>query len=324
MLAAIEIYNKPRVDYREECCVILLLNAWELLLKGLLSKDGQSVFYPKKRKEPYRTLTWRDALARAGTLLPKVVHLLPVQRNLELLSTYRDNAIHFYNKQGFGVVLYALAQTCIVNFKDTLESVFGLDLGADITWQLLPLGLKAPIDPIEYLSGKPGGDTKTSSAIRQFLGELQTAAREVEAAGSDTGRLLTVFVVRLESTKKIANADVVVGVTKADQTPGPLAVVKTVDPNISHPLKQTDIVGKIQNVHGRKFTTHVFQALVWKYHLKDQPQYCWQAREGYLTRYSNDTIAWIERLSAADIDAAMTDYAAHTKRAKSTRNSKPN
>jgi hypothetical protein len=37
LLAAIEIYNKPRFEYRDECFVILLLNAWELALKALLS-----------------------------------------------------------------------------------------------------------------------------------------------------------------------------------------------------------------------------------------------------------------------------------------------
>ena len=37
LLAAIEIYNKPRIQYRDECFVILLLNAWELLLKAIIS-----------------------------------------------------------------------------------------------------------------------------------------------------------------------------------------------------------------------------------------------------------------------------------------------
>jgi hypothetical protein len=36
LLAAIEIYNKPGFQYRDECFVILLLNAWELFLKALL------------------------------------------------------------------------------------------------------------------------------------------------------------------------------------------------------------------------------------------------------------------------------------------------
>ena len=64
MLGAIEIYNKPQFDYRDECFVILLLNAWELLLKALLSKKKKSIFYPKKRKEPYRTLSLQDALVK--------------------------------------------------------------------------------------------------------------------------------------------------------------------------------------------------------------------------------------------------------------------
>ncbi|MFZ5861806.1 MAG: DUF3644 domain-containing protein [Nitrospirota bacterium] len=94
MLAAIEIYNKPRFDYREECCVILLLNAWELALKSLISKSGKSLFYPKRRKEPYRTLSWRDAFGQAESFLPKELPPLPLRRNLDLLSIYRDHKEH--------------------------------------------------------------------------------------------------------------------------------------------------------------------------------------------------------------------------------------
>ena len=36
MIAAIEIYNKPRFFYRNECTIILLLNAWELVLKSTI------------------------------------------------------------------------------------------------------------------------------------------------------------------------------------------------------------------------------------------------------------------------------------------------
>jgi len=308
MLAAIEIYNKPRFDYREECCVILLLNAWELVLKALLSKNGESIFYPKKRKEPYRTLSWRDALGSAEGSFPKNLPPLPVRRNLELLGLYRDNAVHFYNARAFGTVLHALTQTSIVNFKDLLLASFDVDLGTEITWQLLPLGLRSPVDPIEYISGKTADQRRCSPAIRQFLAELAAAAHEVQQTGADTGRLLTAFSVRLESTKKIQDADVLVGVTKASDSPGPLAVVKTVDPNISHPLRLTEIVQKIPTLHGRRFTTHIFQAIAWKHQLKSKPEYCWQAKEGVLTRYSNDMVTWILVLTAAQVDAALTEY----------------
>jgi len=39
-LSSIEIYNKPDFKYREEIFTILLINAWELLLKAKILKDA--------------------------------------------------------------------------------------------------------------------------------------------------------------------------------------------------------------------------------------------------------------------------------------------
>ena len=169
LVAAIEIYNKPKFAYRDECFVILLLNAWELALKALLSKNGKSIFYPKKRKQPYRTLTWEDAIKQAEPLFPKTLPALAVRRNLELLSTYRDNAVHFYNAKGFASLIYALAQTGIVNFKDLVAEAFQVDLGKEITWQLLPLGMNVPLDPIEYIGSQETEDNKNASPVKQFI-----------------------------------------------------------------------------------------------------------------------------------------------------------
>ena len=191
ILAAIEIYNKPSFDYRNECVVILLLNAWELALKALLSKNKKSLFYPKKRKQPYRTLSWPDAFRKAENLLPNSIAALPVKRNLELLGTYRDNAVHFYNASGFSVVIYSLAQTCIINFRDLAEDSFGVKVEEQISWALLPLGLRPPLDAIQYMSGSGADIENQSEAVRHFLGLLATATEEVNNSSDDTGRLLT-------------------------------------------------------------------------------------------------------------------------------------
>jgi hypothetical protein len=309
MIAAVEIYNKPRFDYREECFTILLLNAWELILKAFLSKKGKSIFYKKKRREPYKTLSWKDAFNKAENFLPSNIEPLPVRKNLELLSTYRDNVIHFYNKQGFEVVIYELAQTAITNYKDLLKEAFNLDLGADIGWYLLPLGIKAPVNPIEYISGKNFSENHPMpAATRQFLSELRSAVEEVQNAHADTGRLLTIFTVKLESSKKIDKADVVVGVQSAGEEPGPLVIEKKVDPNITHPLRRKDILEKIGTLHGTKFTSYTFDAIGWKYDLKSDPVYCWKATEGVLTRYSYDIIPRINQLSESEVDVAINEY----------------
>lgn len=314
MLAAIEIYNKPRIDYRDECCVILIINAWELVLKAVLSKNGKSIYYPKKRRQPYRTLAWQDAFSAAERYFPKKLPVLPVRKNLELLGTYRDNAVHFYNEREFGRVFQALAQSSITNYVDLVKAVFEEDLGEEITWQLMPLGVRTPIDPVEYIAGGGtygGGPQK--SAMRQFLGELASAVQEIQHEGADTGRLLTILRVKLESVKKVQTADVTVGVGRAGEVEGPLAVVKAVDPNLSHPFRQTDILARVPEVHGRKFTSYIFQALAWKYDLKDDPRYCWRAKEGVLTRYSPDVVSWIGTLSAQDVEIAVRDYRLHNR-----------
>jgi Domain of unknown function (DUF3644)/EC042_2821-like Restriction Endonuclease-like domain len=318
IMAAIEIYNKPAFKYRDECVVILLINAWELILKALLSKNGQSIYYIKKRHESYRTLSLQSAFGKAETFFPKSIQALPVRRNLELLGTFRDNAVHFYNADGFGLLIYVLSQTCIKNFRDLLYDEFDVRLEDEINWQMMPLGIKSPIDVISYISPKGSLKEKQGKAVRQFLSELARATEEVKSSGKDTGRLLTVFNVKLESVKKIGDADVVVGVEKAEEATGPLAIVKTQDPNITHPLRQKDIVGTkekaglIGNLHGITFSAaYVFQALVWKYGLKKKQEYCWEAREGVLTKYSYDIVAWIKKLTKADIEGAIKDYRAH-------------
>jgi Domain of unknown function (DUF3644)/EC042_2821-like Restriction Endonuclease-like domain len=308
MLAAIEVYNKPRFDYRDECCVILLINSWELVLKALLSKNGESIFYPKRRREPYRTLSCRDALLKAETYFPSSLPALPIRKNLEMLSIYRDNCVHFYNAKGFGVVLYALAQTSIVNFKDLLSAAFRIDLGKEISWQLLPLGLKPPVDALDYMSHGVNNEKKGSTAVRQFLTELANASEEVHAAGLDTGRVMTVFTVKLESTKKIERADFVIGVQKADVAEGPLAIVRTQDPNITHPLKQGEILEEIGNLHGRRFTQHVFQAIAWKHDLKNKPHLCWKSTIYNLVGYSREVVTFFRDISEADLQTALAEY----------------
>jgi hypothetical protein len=210
MMAAIEIYNKPTFDYRDECFVILLLNAWELALKAAVSKNKLSIYYPKRRNQSYRTLSLTDVFNKAEKLFPNTLDALLVGRNLELLSTYRDNAVHFYNEAGFGCLIYALAQTSIVNFKNLIRAFFGINLGDEITWHLLSLGLVPPIDPIEYISGKLASTKRKGSAIRQFLTEFRSAVDDGEKAEADTGRLLTIFSVSLQSIKKIQKADAIV------------------------------------------------------------------------------------------------------------------
>lgn len=312
MLASIEIYNKPRIDYRSECFVILILNSWELLFKAICSKNRIRIFEPKERGKPYRTLSLWAAYEAAKPHLPKDISAKAVGENIGRLADYRNNAVHFYNEESLGVIIYGLAQTSIVNYRDIVFSVFNRDIASEINISLLPLSFSSPPDPIKFL----GSEKKHSSATAEFLHVISETTQELERDGIDTGRFLTVFEVSLQSTKKIQSADIVAGV-QGDAASGLLLVSKKLDPNKSHPHLRRAILEKVgKKVQGVRFTSHTFQALVWKYNLKEKDQYCWHNKNTNTYQYSNELVGWLKRLTAEDIESALQDYGAHLRKRK--------
>lgn len=122
-------------------------------------------------------------------------------------------------------------------------------------------------------------------------------------------RLLIVFKVKLESTKRIANADIVVGVRKeTDEVQGPLIVAKTIDPNITHPLRMKEVVETVGLLHGWAFTSGTFQAIAWKFGIKANPTFCWKSSMGEIVRYSHETVTFIKRLREGDVQLAKKEY----------------
>lgn len=312
--AAIEIYNKPRMDYREECFVILIVNAWELMLKAVLSKNRKRIYYRKLRGQPYRTLSVSDALNRTEKLFPAGVPFRPTAENLRLLVGYRDAAIHFYNRPGFGSLVYALAQTSIVNYRDVVQGVFGRDISQEITLSLLPLSIAPPVDPVEFLKDRAASTDK--GAVEELSRSIRSLVIELETDGEDTGRLLTTFSVNLVSVKKISAADLVVGVSATTgSAAGALLVTKPVDPNKSHPYREVDVIGRKGSSPGMGITIgdtrvgqYQFRALAHAYGARNEAKYCWRDETGAVTRYSPAWIDFIKRLSAGDLEEAIRKY----------------
>ncbi|WP_083933782.1 DUF3644 domain-containing protein [Sciscionella marina] len=308
MLAAIEVYNKPRFAYRDEVTIILLTNAWELLFKAIISKNKKSIYYRKKRHGAYRTLSLDDAAKRAIELdtWPSGISGEAIIKNVEMMSLYRDNAVHFYNESNFGVVLYSLAQTAIYNFRDIASRVFNKDIADEMSWQIIPLGTRSPIDPIEYLK-KPSEEAgaKRSRAVQDYLRELKRVEGELEATGIASDRLLTLYSVTLQSKKKVADADIVVAISSDEDIDGSV-IQKPVDPNDSYPYRQSHILTKLPE--DRKINGYKFQAITSEYGLRNDPRYCWKELDTGRFRWSGDVIPFIKNLTDGEISWAIKEY----------------
>ena len=314
LASAIEIYNKPRIEYRDECTVILLVNAWELLLKAILSKERVRIFYRKRRNEPYRTYSLSDALNRATPFFPTSVDFHATAKNIELLVEYRDNAVHFYNEPGFGVIVYALAQTAITNFRDLAKALFDRDVSDDITLSLLPLALGTPLDAVEFVRTTQT-DANTSASVRQFTARLKDLVVDLETQGRDTGRLFTVFQTHLVSTKKIAEADFTAGIQAGAGAGPPVLVHRLVDPNRTHPYRETDIISHPNRAGGlgiavgeTPLTQFPFRAIGYHLKAKEDPRYCWADKTGAVVRYSDAYVERLRSLKPEELTAARRAY----------------
>lgn len=309
MVGAIELYNKPSIQYRDETFVILVVNAWELLLKAVLCKSQRTVFYKKRRNEPYKSYAIKDAVTRTKDLIPASLAPAAIAANLEHLVLFRDNAVHFYNQHDFSVLVYALGQTAIVNFNELLKAAFGHGLEEQMAPNLMPIGLKPPVDPIAFLAGVRS-DGAANPVVLEFVRSLASATKELEDDGVDTGRLLTSYSVSLQSTKKISSADLLVGVQGHSDSDRMLVTQTFRDPNKAYPFRETEILAKKLTVDEVDIGQYAFRAVVWKYDLKKSAKHCWEATEGCLTKYSSDLLSFLKSLTAADIAQAKKEYSA--------------
>lgn len=307
MLAAIELYNKPRMEYRDEVTVLLVVNAWELALKAALKKASKPLFYKKKRGEPYRTLSAEDALKQVviHKLFPSGVDGKALAANVSALIDYRNRATHLYAAD-LGEMVYPFLQTSVLNFRDFMLDHFHKDLADSITWQLLPLGAKAPSQPVQFM--KAGPAAKAVAEVQDFIDDLRKIIDKAEADGADMQRVAAVYDVHLRSTKAVSSADLVVSVNPEAER----VVVKKTDPNQSHPYSATELLERVNaKREGRTLTSYDHQALCWKENLRENSRMAWKHKKGLSHNWSGDAVSHMMGLSDDYYDKVRTEYRSH-------------
>lgn len=219
LFAGIEIHNKPHISYRYPTSVILVINAWELLLKAYVykyigkkkiyenGKDGKTISFTK-------ALTITQDHINAGQQdksFPAVVD------NLKLLNEYRSANIHFYEK-GLDPIVFMLISKAVLNYSDFVTRYFNKDITRNDNLIILPVGFKLPFDPIEYLKQDYG------KAHNDFVNTVIQTVRSLADEGIKESIVIG-FDVYTASQKKIENADLIAAI---DQQNGTVALTKAI------------------------------------------------------------------------------------------------
>lgn len=177
--SAVEVYNKPSFAYREETFALLALNAWELLLKAKVLKDGDNdlrvirVYEPRKTKAgvPSKKLYVKrnragnpQTISLGGCLLAlektpaKLTHELKV--NLVALTAIRDNSAHYISASPvLAKQVLEIASASVKNFVILAKQWFGRDFSESLSLVL----------PLSFVSGAKEVDSVVVTADESRL-----------------------------------------------------------------------------------------------------------------------------------------------------------
>lgn len=255
LLAAIELYNKPDFNYREEAFSILALNAWELLLKGKLLRENNNrvrclyLYDQSQTKGGRPSLRKKVRRNRSGTpqtlALGKVIAELEnkgvalskqVKHNLVGLVEIRDSAVHFVDASPkLTKQVLELGTASVRNFIELSKQWFRQDLSAYHLY-LMPIG---------------------------FVG-APSSARAISVS-LDEGRLLEYLTALIGECRDEPNADfhvaleVSISMKRSSPTDATASVAITNDPSAQRVMLSEEDVRKQYPWDYRELTSRLYE-----------------------------------------------------------------
>lgn len=143
-IMGIEIYNKPTIKYRVEGFSFFICNAWELMLKAVLLKRNQSIYYPNKD----RTITLENTIKRIYT-----DNKQPLRINLEKIIELRNTSTHLITED-YETIYAPFFQSCVLNFCEQIKRFHNIDITDSIPQNFLTLSVSMNILTNEQIRGK--------------------------------------------------------------------------------------------------------------------------------------------------------------------------
>ncbi len=255
--AAVEIHNKPNIEYRYETVTLLINNSWELALKAYVRK------YVKERSiftKDGHTITINKALEYVTEDInqKKTGSFEAVKKNIELIEKYRNEVAHFYSDNMEPYIFMLVAKSAL-NYVEFMKMYFDKDIMAEEGLFIMPLGFKLPFKPEDFLSDK-GANYISSEESKEFIKSIVTVIRELDAEGIEDSVVLG-FDIYFESIKKISNSDIVAAITSVEDA-------EVIFGKVQQARFSDDPGGAVYNLSDDEFRR------IWKYSFNNLRDWC--------------------------------------------------
>ncbi len=283
-IMGLEIYNKPTLKYRLEGFSFFICNAWELMLKAKLLKEGETIYY----KDTGRTISLELAIKKIYTDKRQ-----PLRINLEEIIKLRNISTHFITEEYEGV--YApFFQSCVLNFSEQIKKFHNIDITNYISQNFLTLSVNINVLTNEEIRGKYS---------KEMAEKLITNKNEIEFLMSNNSSNDLYIPIRHEfvQIKDKKKADFIYAIAHEAEEKAKI-ITKFQDPNDKYKLTRKNVIASINkqiltknigfnytNSKGNsEFNEYTLNLIMKFYNLKNNEKYCFEF--GITRRYSHQLI----------------------------------
>lgn len=298
-LLALEVFNKPTIEYRLEGCVFFLCNAWELLFKAKLLSDDKKITF---KDNDGRTYGITECIKRVLTNEHD-----PIRINLSVVVGLRNTATHLVIPEYEADYIPFLAYN-VRAYVQKLYEYFGISINKYIKTDFLSLFTSRPVNTPINIIGKYGKNVRDAFNQRKEL--LQST---YENSGSEIALNVQVNLVRVN---KANLADVTYYRSNNPEDPHATVIKQEINPSETHTLTHHQVAKRIdteiktngilftplrapiptaKNPDPKMFTTNALDILLRKYGWRDNPEYCSKTPYGAnsIYKYSDKLVTTI-------------------------------
>jgi len=182
-LSSIEIYNKPDFKYREQVFVILIVNAWELLLKAKILKDNDddlSSLYVYQKGQPKTNRSGNPLTIEIFGAVKRLNLAPPIHENLNALIEIRDTVVHFFTSESLSYLVYTLGVAALRNYQRLVKDWFDQSL-LNYNFYILPLGFAYNFQTLSLIDLDK--EPEAISKLLQTVSTMQAADESSETSG---------------------------------------------------------------------------------------------------------------------------------------------
>ncbi|MFD0795869.1 DUF3644 domain-containing protein [Maribacter chungangensis] len=175
-LASIEIYNKPNFKYREETFSVLLVNAWELLMKArILSTNFEDIhsLYIENSKSTSGFEESRAGIPKTISI-NKAIKILSLDTtltsNLYALIEIRDNAVHFKNNSHLlHMKVLEIGVASLQSYVEMIKEWFKYDLSR-YNFYIMPMSF---YHSFEMKSFSINSDSEQNQMLLKYISKVE-------------------------------------------------------------------------------------------------------------------------------------------------------